>query len=147
MGRKLVAIALIDLVVLGVAYALEGRQGVTTAIISWAIAAIGLITFFGAVAAADNATKVTTRFALTASFAAVWFASVGALLFYRGEAGPLTPDAFQAISFVMSVVVVFYFGAQAYQAVGEAKAKAGTSIATPASAADGSASAVRDVLD
>ena len=54
----------------------------------------------------------------------MWFASVGTLLFFVGEKAPLASEAFTGISIVMGVVVAFYFGAQAYEAVGKARANA-----------------------
>jgi len=123
MRRRLITIAAIDIGLLIVGFALRERDIYSDAALSLAVAAIGIVTLLGLLAARDENTKVTTRFALTVSVSAVWFASVGTLLFFVGEKAPLASEAFNGISIVMGVVVAFYFGAQAYEAVGVAKAK------------------------
>jgi hypothetical protein len=113
-----------------VGFALREQDVYRDAALSLAVAAIGIVTLLGLLAARDENTQVTTRFALTVSVSAVWFASVGTLLFVVGEQAPLASEAFNGISIVMGVVVAFYFGAQAYEAVGIAKARQESSSAT-----------------
>jgi len=122
MRGRLLAIAAIDIGLLIVGFALREQDVYKDAALSLAVAAIGIVTLLGLLAARDENTQVTTRFALTVSVSAVWFASVGTLLFFVGEQAPLGSEAFTGISIVMGVVVAFYFGAQAYEAVGKAKA-------------------------
>lgn len=122
MRGRLLAIAAIDIGLLIVGFALREQDVYKDAALSLAVAAIGIVTLLGLLAARDENTQVTTRFALTVSVSAVWFASVGTLLFFVGEQAPLGSEAFNGISIVMGVVVAFYFGAQAYEAVGKAKA-------------------------
>lgn len=125
MRIRLIIIAAIDIGLLIVGFAFRERDIYSDAALSLAVAAIGIVTLLGLLAARDENTKVTTRFALTVSVSAVWFASVGTLLFFVGEQAPLGSEAFNGISVVMGVVVAFYFGAQAYEAVGTARAKSG----------------------
>jgi hypothetical protein len=122
MRRRLLAIAAVDIGLLIVGFTLREQDVYKDAALSLAVAAIGIVTLLGLLAAKDENTQVTTRFALTVSVSAVWFASVGTLLFFVGEQAPLASEAFNGISIVMGVVVAFYFGAQAYEAVGKAKA-------------------------
>ena len=124
MPARLLAIAAIDIGLLIVGFALRDQDVYKDAALSLAVAAIGIVTLLGLLAARDENTQVTTRFALTVSVSAVWFASVGTLLFFVGEKAPLGSEAFTGISIVMGVVVAFYFGAQAYEAVGKARANA-----------------------
>jgi arginine exporter protein ArgO len=132
MRARLLAIAAIDIGLLIVGFALREQDVYKDAALSLAVAAIGIVTLLGLLAARDENTQVTTRFALTVSVSAVWFASVGTLLFFVGEKAPLASEAFNGISIVMGVVVAFYFGAQAYEAVGKAKASAdGGGASTP----------------
>lgn len=123
MRRHLLIIATVDIGLLTAGFILRERGVFEDAALSLAVAAIGIVTLLGLLAARDENTKVTTRFALTVSVSAVWFASVGTLLFFVGEKAPLASEAFNGISVVMGVVVAFYFGAQAYEAVGRAKAE------------------------
>jgi hypothetical protein len=123
MRGRLITIAAIDIGMLIGGFALRELDVFKDAALSLAVAAIGIVTLLGLLAARDQNTKVTTRFALTVSVAAVWFASVGTLLFFVGEKAPLASEAFNGISIVMGVVVAFYFGAQAYEAVGKANAE------------------------
>ncbi len=125
MRTRLLMIAAIDIGLLVVGFALRETDIFKDAALSLAVAAIGIVTLLGLLAARDENTKVTTRFALAVSVSAVWFASVGTLLFFVGESAPLASEAFNGISIVMGVVVAFYFGAQAYEAVGIARADAG----------------------
>jgi hypothetical protein len=54
------------------------------------------------------------------------------LPFFVDEMAPLASEAFNGISIVMGVMIAFYFGAQAYEAVGKARADSdGTRTATP----------------
>jgi hypothetical protein len=122
MRARLLAIAALDIGLLIVGFALREQDVYKDAALSLAVAAIGIVTLLGLLAARDENTQVTTRFALTVSVAAVWFASVGTLLFFVGDQAPLASEAFNGISIVMGVVVAFYFGAQAYESVGRAKA-------------------------
>jgi hypothetical protein len=137
MRTRLLAIAALDIVILIGGFALREANIFTDAALSLAVAAIGIVTLLGLLAARDDNTKVTTRFALTVSVSAVWFASVGTLLFFVGEETPLGSEAFNSVSIVMGVVVAFYFGAQAYEAVGMAKARASSDGATGNSSAGG----------
>jgi len=125
MRGRLVVIAALDIGLLIAGFALREQDVSGDAALSLAVAAIGIVTLLGLLAGRDENTKVTTRFALTVSVSAVWFASVGTLLFFVGEKAPLASEAFNGISVVMGVVVAFYFGAQAYEAVGKAKAEGG----------------------
>ena len=122
MSTRLIVIAVLDLILLGAGLALGRVDTFKSSAVSWAVAAIGIVTLLGLLAGRDENTKVTTRFALTVAVAALWFASVGSLLFHLEDPGPLPDEAFTGISLVMGVVVAFYFGAQAYEAVGKAKA-------------------------
>ena len=124
MRGRLLAIAAIDIGLLILGFALREQDVYKDAALSLAVAAIGIVTLLGLLAARDENTQVTTRFALTVSVSAVWFASVGTLLFVVGEEAALASEAFNGVSIVMGVVVAFYFGAQAYEAVGKAKAVA-----------------------
>jgi len=126
MRTRLLMIAALDIGLLIGGFALRELDVFKDAALSLAVAAIGIVTLLGLLAARDENTKVTTRFALAVSVSAVWFASVGTLLFFVGERAPLASEAFNGISIVMGVVVAFYFGAQAYEAVGIAKADGGT---------------------
>jgi hypothetical protein len=69
---KLLFIAVADLGVLGLAYALVNARVTDSSAVSWAVAAVGLVTLFGVLAASDETTKVTTRFALTAAVSSAW---------------------------------------------------------------------------
>lgn len=123
MRTRLIVIAAVDLLLLGGGFALSQVDSVGNASISWSVGAIGIVTLLGLLAGSGLTTKVTTQFALTVSVAAVWFASVGSLLFFVEEEGPLAGDAFNGVSIVMGVVVSFYFGTKAYESVGKERAK------------------------
>ncbi len=110
----------------------NSRAGVT-----WAIATTAVVSFVATVWAQigkgddDNRklTKYVMRNALTASFSLTYLVTVALVVFYRGDSAAdrlpaITDTMLQSYTFLMTVVVGFYFGGAALEKSAEFKAAA-----------------------
>ncbi len=122
MQQRIVGIAVVDIAVIGLAHLIREVGDLDNAIVAWAIATVGLVTLLGLLSANDRQTRVTTRFAIAVSVSVVWVVSVGHLMFYTGSEGTLAGEAVNSLTLAMSVVIAFYFGAQAFETVARTRA-------------------------
>jgi hypothetical protein len=121
-ARGLSIIAVLDLVAVTIGLALEAWWE-TLAPVSVAVAAVGVITFFGLVILLGGFAEVIAhpgrmRGVLTAAFTSVFFVLLGLLAFYQGgDASDIGAHLVTSLSSLMGVVIAFYFAATTYERV------------------------------
>ena len=108
-------IGAIDLLILAIG--IVGTKYYGLAVLSFAVPAIGIVTFFGALPKEPPANdEQSFRRAIAVAIVTVYLVLVGVVAFFRGE--PDVPDIAESLigSFTatVSVVIAFYFGSSAY---------------------------------
>jgi hypothetical protein len=121
-ARGLSVIAVLDLLAVAIGLALEAWWE-TLAPVSVAVAAVGVITFFGLVILLGGFAEVIAhpgrmRGVLTTAFTSVFFVLLGLLAFYQGgNASDLGGHLVTSLSSLMGVIIAFYFAAITYERV------------------------------
>jgi hypothetical protein len=121
-ARGLGVIAVLDVLAVAIGLALEAWWE-TLAPVSVAVAAVGVITFFGLVILLGGFPEVIghpgrMRGVLTAAFTSVFFVLLGLLAFFQGgEASELGDHLVTSLTYLMGVIIAFYFGATTYERV------------------------------
>jgi uncharacterized membrane protein YidH (DUF202 family) len=109
------AIVLLDLVILVIGISLSDFWD--RAALSFAVPAIGIVTFFGVLARSEEPNgPETIRRAIAISLVTVYLVLVGILAFYPGNSAwsELEKTLFGSFTATISVVIAFYFGSSAY---------------------------------
>jgi hypothetical protein len=82
-GYRAITIVLVDLLVLGAALIWEAWKE-TLAPVSWAVAAVGLVTFFGVLTDGHaRRTRAQTRFALSIAITTTYLVVLGLIIFKK----------------------------------------------------------------
>jgi hypothetical protein len=123
--------------VLGLGLLLENRLH-TLAPVSWAVAVIGVGSFFWLLyllPSEKDITKSSMRNAITGSFIVVHFVLLALFAFWHGgtdKIPPMTDRLISNFTTLMGVVIAFHFGTSAYEKVSQIKAVAGNPDAASA---------------
>ena len=113
--RHFVVIGAIDLVVLGLG--ILGAYHYSLAFLSFAVPAIGIITFFGTLQECERGNdERSIRRAITVATVTMYFVLVGVTAFFRGkdDMPEVAMSLLGTFTATVGVVVAFYFGSSAY---------------------------------
>ncbi|MBI5841253.1 MAG: hypothetical protein HZB19_14235 [Chloroflexi bacterium] len=107
-----------------ISYALNVYLQVSNVILSLMLVAVGLVTFYGTIGMGVNKkdrklSKYDLRLAIVLSLITVYIVLVGTVVFFKkgGELPPIAQTMITHFTTVIGVVIAFYFGAEAYEAV------------------------------